>query len=131
MSNKANHQDQPALRHLHPTVYWTIIGLTVWYVIAIWIGFAGSFYTDYLLAVVTGFIFISIAVPVVAWTVWRRNRGHATKHRETFSDWASSEIDIGLCGNVKGTTAAIEILLPIAAITFGMIGFAIITFLAS
>jgi hypothetical protein len=131
MNNKANRQDQPVFRHLHPTIYWAIVGLTAWYVVAVWFGFSGGSYADYLLAVVTGFIFIAVALPVVAWAVWRQSRNRGTKHSETFSDWASAEVDVGPGGKVKGTTAAIEILLPIAAITFGMIGFAIIAFLAS
>jgi hypothetical protein len=136
MSKNAIRQNQPAVRHLHPTVYWAIIGLTLWYVVAVWFGFSGSNYADYVLMVVTLFILISVALPIVAWVIWRQNRDRGdtktkggSKHSETFSDWASAEIDVGPGGKVKGTTAAIEVLLPIAAVTFGMIAFAIITFL--
>jgi hypothetical protein len=130
MSKNANRRNPP-IRHLHPTVYWAILGLTLWYVVAVWFGFSGGSYVDYLLAVVTGFIFIAVALPLIAWIVWRRNRDRPTRHRETFADWASAEVDIGPGGKVKGTIAAVEILLPIAAITLGMIGFAIITFLGT
>ena len=42
---------------LHPRVYGLITGLVAWLVVSVWI-FAGTGPTDYLLAIVSGFIFI-------------------------------------------------------------------------
>lgn len=68
---------------------------------------------------------------MIAWRVWRHNRGTdiGRKARENFRDWAHRDFDIGQ-GHVSGSEAAIEILLPIAAVAFGMTAFAIIALTA-
>ena len=43
-------------RVLHPAVYVALVGLTAWLALAIW-GFGYDGQTDYLLAIVTGFLF--------------------------------------------------------------------------
>jgi hypothetical protein len=47
---------------LHPAVYVALVGLTSWLVLAIW-GFGYDGQTDYLLAIVTGFLVIAVAIP--------------------------------------------------------------------
>src|SRR5215467_15730877 len=49
-------------RSLHPTVYVALVGLVLWLVLAIW-GFGYDGQTDYLLAIVTGFLVIAVAIP--------------------------------------------------------------------
>jgi hypothetical protein len=51
----------PATSTLHPRVYALLIGLAVWFVLSIW-SFAGAGVTDYLLFVVSTFIFIVVAL---------------------------------------------------------------------
>lgn len=117
---------RPASRQLHPWVYAAISGLALCYVLAVWIGFAGDGDTDYLLTIASFFILGSLALPFIAWRVWHENadaRGSA--RHESFWQWAGREFDIGQ-GHMRGRTAAIEILLPIAAVAFGMLAFAIL-----
>jgi hypothetical protein len=129
MSEKTTRR--PASKHLHPLVYAAMLGLALWYVLSVWLGFADGEYTDYLLVVVTFFVFGALALPFVAWRVWRASRGDrgGGKDLRSFRDWALGEFDIGQ-GHVSGATAAVEILLPIAAVAFGMTAFAILTLLA-
>src|SRR6266513_1770872 len=47
---------------LHPAVYMALVGLTLWLGLAIW-GFGYDGQTDYLLAIVNGFLFIAVAIP--------------------------------------------------------------------
>lgn len=42
---------RPVSRRLHPWVYKAIAGLALWYVLSVWIGFAGGGDTDYLLLI--------------------------------------------------------------------------------
>jgi len=98
-------------------------GLALWLVLSVW-SFAGSGYTDFLLAVVSGFVFIAVAVPYVLWRVGRKDPGRAAEG-ESFRDWAAGEFDTWQ-GRLRGANAAIEILLPIAAVAFGMTAFGLV-----
>jgi hypothetical protein len=55
MSKSAVRRNGPVLDHVHPFVYMALVGLALWFVLSAW-EFAGDGYTDYLLAVVSGFI---------------------------------------------------------------------------
>ena len=74
-----------------------------------------------LLAVVTGFFFIAIAIPFAIWLVWRKNQDPDAMRGESISlrDWASGEFEIWE-GRRKATDAAVEIVMPIAAVAFGL-----------
>lgn len=115
---------------LHPNVYFALIGLAALYVVSAWIGFAGSGYTDYLLIVMTGFIALSVILPLSAWRarrVYRQRTGQSVASRKapSFRDWAHREIGIDR-GRMHGSDVTIEILLPIGAVAFGMLAFAIL-----
>jgi hypothetical protein len=125
MSKDANRR--PASSRLHPWIYAAIFGLALFYILSAWFGFAGSGYTDYLLMIASFFVLGALALPFIAWRAWRHSRGLRAERegRETFRQWARGEFDIGQ-GHVSGATAAVEILLPIAAVAFGMMAFAIV-----
>ena len=112
---------------LHPTVYTTMALLALWLVLSVW-GFAGEGYTDWLLVVVSGFIFIVVALQFV---LSRVGRGGAPAGQSkivengAFREWISGEFETWQ-DRVKGRNAAIEVLLPIAAVAFGMTAFALI-----
>jgi hypothetical protein len=131
MNRTVNGRNRPVSKHLHPLAYAAIIGLALWYVLSVWLGFAGDGGTDYLLTVATFFILGALALPLIAWRVWRQSRrpGAVRGNTEAFNDWALGEVDIGE-GRVSGTTALVEILLPIAAVAFGMTAFAILARIA-
>jgi hypothetical protein len=121
---------RPSSKQLHPWVYAAIAGLALCYLLAVWFGFAGSEYTDYLLTIASFFVLGAMALPFVAWQVWRANRNSSgTRSSQSFRQWARGEFDVGQ-GHVSGATATIEILLPIAAVAFGMLAFAIVARLA-
>jgi FtsH-binding integral membrane protein len=107
-------------------VYAILAGLVLWFVLAAW-GFAGAGYVDLSLAVVTVFFLIVMAIPFVLWRVWRANRDPKTEpdRRETFADWTAGTFETWQ-DRVKGSNAAAEIILPIAAAAFGMTAFAIV-----
>jgi hypothetical protein len=117
---------RPASRQLHPWVYAAISGLALCYVLSVWFGFAGDDDTDYLLTIASFFVLGALALPFIAWRVWHENSGaNGTPSDISFRQWAIREFDIGQ-GHMRGATAAVEILLPIAAVAFGMLAFAIL-----
>ena len=111
---------------LHPLVYAAIVALVLWFVFSTW-AFSADGYTEFLLAVVGGFFLMAAAIPFAIWRMWRKYSGDKNDE-EPLRDWASHEFDIQP-GRMKGKEAAVEILLPIAAVAFGMTAFAIVLLL--
>jgi hypothetical protein len=54
---------RPTTSWLHPRVYGAVIDLVTWFVVWVW-SFAGIGVTDYLLFIVSGFIFIAVSLPL-------------------------------------------------------------------
>lgn len=110
---------------LHSHVYLAMVGLATWYALSAWAGFGDGGYTDYLLVVMTGFIIISVALPAIAGRVWLRHHRRTSASARSFEDWIAGEFETGQ-GRVSAKTALVELLLPLAAVAFGMTAFAIV-----
>ena len=110
---------------LPPLIYVALVGFVAWMVLAAW-GFAGPGYEDVALTVVTGFLTLVIAIPFILWRVARANRDGSEEERSPdFDDWSSGQFETWQ-DRVKGSNAAMEIILPIAAAAIGMTAFAIV-----
>lgn len=122
--NKDTGAGRPVTGRLHPRVYALMIALAAWFVLSVW-GFAGAGVTDYLLFIVNGFIFIAVALPLILSRVGRTdNAAKGDDSQPSFRDWASSDFETWQ-DRLSGAQAAAQILLPIAAVAFGMTTFAI------
>lgn len=109
---------------LHPGVYGAIVALACLLVGSVW-GFFAEDDVGYVLAVVSGFVFASILIPFQLWRIHRRYGQQSGNHpRATIIHWLAGDFDTWQA-RVKSREAAIEILLPIAAVAFGMAAFAI------
>jgi hypothetical protein len=124
-----DHQDRRPNRlisdELHPIIYIAIVGLGLWFVLSAWAGFATNTYTAYLLVVVSGLVLVAVAIPFAIWLVSRKGGPDTAHRRNRFRDWASGDFDTS-SGRLKASSAAVQILLPIAAVAFGMTAFAIV-----
>lgn len=107
---------------LHPGVYAILAGLSGWLVLSVWIFFSGVDTTDYLLAVVSGFIGIAVGLPFI---LSRQMRDRLGVTPPSFRSWRAWTFETWT-GGLGGTQAAAEILLPIAAVAFGMTAFGIV-----
>jgi len=111
-------------------VYVALVGLVLWLVLAIW-GFGYDGQTDYLLAIVTGFLLIAVAIPatlaLMAYSQGNSVDGESPVAHDSkpFRQWAAEDFDTWQ-DRVKGGNAAVEVLLPMAAIAIGMTAFAIV-----
>ena len=114
----------PSTDRLPYAVYLILIGFVAWMALAAW-GFAGPGYADFSLTVVTGLLVVAIAIPIVLWRVSRGNSTPRQRKREPFADWAAGDFETWQ-DRVKGSNAAAEIILPIAAAAIGMTAFAIV-----
>ena len=106
---------------LHSRVYTILMGLAAWLVMSVWM-FSGGRPTDYLLAIVSGFIFAAIMLQFI---LSRQRRTEDTDKQLPFRTWRSWDFDTWT-GRLSGAQASAEILLPIAAVAFGMTAFGIV-----
>jgi len=123
MSKTYNRPNVPTSDQLHPWIYRTIVGLALLLILSAW-GFFGPGYSGLALAVVSAFIFIAVAIPLSPWWI---SRHHTTDpdQPESFAAW--QERDFEICeGRLKGADAALQVLLPIAAVSLGMAVFALV-----
>ena len=57
---------------LHPLIYQSLIGLTIWFVLSVWGLFSRGAYEGLTLSVITLFFVILVGIPVLLWLTWRR-----------------------------------------------------------
>jgi hypothetical protein len=125
MDNSAERRNVPVKDRLHPLVWVALLGFVAWFVTALW-GFGMEGYADWLLFVVSAFVFIAVMIPVILSRVGRSTEiPDAQPTRETFREWASGEFQTWQ-DRSKALNAATEIILPIAAAAVGMTAFAIV-----
>jgi hypothetical protein len=109
--------EQPVTNWMHPGVYALMIALTAWFALAIW-NFAGSGIVNYLLFIVSGFMFVTVALTLILSRVGHKG---ALGRRKTLPlrAWARWDYDTWT-GRLSGAQAATQILLPLAAAAVGM-----------
>ncbi|HVY00666.1 MAG TPA: hypothetical protein VHA55_12850 [Pseudorhodoplanes sp.] len=119
---------KPASGPLHPLIYAGIAALLLLFVVSAF-DFADGGYADYILAAVTGFFIVAMTIPFVSWRVWRRHGGATTGGRsEGLRDWTAGECDVWQ-SRLRGREAAIQTLLPISAVAFGLTAIGIVMLL--
>ena len=112
---------------LHPVVYRSIIGLTIWLVLSVWSLFSRGAYEGVTASVITLFFLILVGIPVILWLSWRANADPNERGGDVapFREWSTHSF-VTWTGNVSGREAAMQILLPIAAVAFGMTIFGLV-----
>lgn len=113
--------NRPTNDELHPLVYRSIIGLTIWLMLSAWLLFSRGEYEGLTLSVITLFFVILVGIPVLLWLTWKHNVDPNEHHgyAAPFAEWTSHPFE-SWTGSISGREAAIQILLPIAAVAFGM-----------
>jgi Mn2+/Fe2+ NRAMP family transporter len=127
MTDHPHRHNRPTHDELHPLVYKMMVALTIWLLLSVWVLFGGAPYSGLTFAMVTLFFVVFIAVPVLLWLAWRRNADpHDTRIRGgAFRDWTTHKF-ITWTGRLSGREAAVQILLPLAAVSIGMTIFGLV-----
>ena len=120
---------RPVTSVLHSRVYLLLVGFAVWFALAVW-GFAGGGLSNYLLVIVSGFIFVVVALQLILSRVGRtKSAARNDDNQPSLRDWAAGDFDT--CqGQLSGAQAALQILLPIAVAALGMTAFGIVFLIA-
>jgi hypothetical protein len=122
---------KPPRSDLHPAVYAAIIALTVWFVISVWLLFSGTGYVSLDAGVITVFFIMLVGIPLMTFVIWRGHReGGARQSALPLRRWWTGEFQTWT-GPQKAPQAIIEILLPIAAVAFGITIFGLVFHLAA
>jgi hypothetical protein len=111
---------------LHRRIYGIIVGLAAWLILSVW-GFLGSGYAGLALTVVSLFIGVAVGLALVLALIARRDRRQVYRDGDdpgSLGEWLGREFETQT-GRIGGMAAAIQVLLPIAAVAFGMTIFAI------
>jgi hypothetical protein len=119
MAKQLVRREQPATSELHPLVYIAAIALAFWYVVAVWLLFSGDYAG--LTLVVGMLVLVAVGIPVLIWLTWRRFLGAQATASEcgTFREWCAAEMETAQ-GRISARDAAIQVLLPLAAVSFGI-----------
>lgn len=127
MSTHLSRHDQAPQEKLHPILYRLIIGLAVWLVVSIWLLFDRGSYVGLNLAMITMFFVVVVGIPVIIAFTWWRNSGvrERGEYAMSFSEWLACEFTT-CTGELSGMETAIQILLPIAAVSIGMTIFGLV-----
>jgi hypothetical protein len=120
------HTDGPGhpTDNLHPLIYGVIVCLAALLVVGIY-GFSGGAqkYNGLVLTAAILFVMLAIAFPFILSRILRR-REIGESRPERFRDWLTDEFEIWQ-DHLKGRDAAANILLPIIAVSLGMVIFAV------
>jgi uncharacterized membrane protein YjgN (DUF898 family) len=116
---------QPPSDQLHPLVYKMAVGLVLCFVIAAWIFFDRQRDIGELLGFASGLLLVAIVLPFVLWRVWRREQEQPVTDGTRFRHWAARDFDVWEA-RLKGSHAAIDVLLPLASVAIGLTALGIV-----
>jgi hypothetical protein len=124
--------NRPLFDQLHPMIYGAAVGLVAWFALAAWILFDRQNDIGLPLAMVSVLLLVAVLLPWSLSLVWRR---HQMPHQRppgktSFHDWRMG--DFAVWGSkLHGTDAAIDMLLPLAAVAFGLTAIGIVFLIAA
>ncbi len=124
--------NRPVFDQLHPAVFKIAAGLVAWFAVAAWILFDRQSDVGLPLAMVTVLFVMAVGLPWLLSQVWERHQRPllANPQEVLFRDWIGG--DLAVWGSkLQSTHAAIDALLPFAAVAFGLTAIGIVFLVCS
>jgi hypothetical protein len=128
MSNQLVPVERPISARLHPAVYVAIVSLTAWFVLSVWVLFGTQSYTSLDSGVITVFFVMAVGLPGAIWLTWRHHPEAHSRESDagpSLRSWTSADFATWT-GKQSAAQATVEILLPIAAVAFGITIFGLV-----
>ena len=127
MSRELVAHNRPVFDRLHPKVYGAAVGLIAWFALMAWILFDQGGQTSLALTFVTVLFIVAV---VLTWTlslVWQKSRTPHERHAQepSLHDWRHGDFVVW-GAKLRGTHAAIDVLLPLMAVSFGLTAIGIV-----
>jgi hypothetical protein len=132
MSRELVAHNKPVFDHLHPWVYAGAVGLVAWYALSAWILFDRQDDIGLPLMMVSVLLLVAVLIPLALAFVWRRHREPDSPRQGaiSFRDWRAG--DFAVWGSrVHAWDAMIDLLLPLAAVAFGLTAIGIVFLICS
>jgi hypothetical protein len=120
--------NRPLWLGVHRTVIRLAVGATIWTIAAVWILFSHSYYGILLFGVVSFLVAMFMLLPWVLSHFARKTDN--PDEPATFREWRSGEFDTA-SGPMKGSEAAVLILLIPMAVAVGMTAIGFLEFLTA
>jgi hypothetical protein len=119
--------NRPVFDELHPNIYRAAVGLVALFALAAWTLFDRQNDTGLPLAMITVLLLVAVLLPSSLFLVWQRHRAPHQKHPDkiSFHDWRIGDFAVW-GGKLCGMHAAIDMLLPLMAVAFGLVGIGIV-----
>ncbi|WGS20293.1 MULTISPECIES: hypothetical protein [unclassified Bradyrhizobium] len=127
MSRELTAHNRPVYDELHPYVYGLATGLVAWFALAAWLLFDRKNDIELSLAMVSVLLFVAVLLPWLLSLIWRKHRRPHEAHQQTvpFREWRAA--DFAVWGSTLNSThATIDMLLPLAAVAFGLTAIGIV-----
>jgi hypothetical protein len=120
-------RDRPVFDQLHPTIYGAAVGLIAWFALMAWVLFDRSGYASLALTFVTVLFVVAVLLTWTLSRVWKRHRMPSERDAEETSlrDWKNGEFEVW-GARLRGAHAAIDVLLPLMAVSFGLTAIGIV-----
>ncbi|MBN8959997.1 MAG: hypothetical protein J0H71_02610 [Rhizobiales bacterium] len=116
------HRDQ-----FHPLIYRVAGGLAVWFAVSAWILFDHRGYIGLALTFISILLLMALGIPLILWRQWWKYGRSKDDRRDAVSlrDWGSGDMDVW-GARLHSKDAAINMLLPLAAVAFGLTAIGIV-----
>lgn len=127
MSRDLVAHNKPVFDQLHPKIYGAAVGLVTWFALMAWVLFGRSAETSLSLIFVTVLFLVAVLVPWVMSLVWKKYQLPYEQHPQqvSFKDWRDGEFAVW-GAKLHGSHAAIDVLLPLIAVSFGLMAIGIV-----
>lgn len=127
MSRDLVAHNKPVFDQLHPRIYAVAVGLIAWFALMAWVLFDRSSYVSLSLTFVTVLFVVAVLVPFALSLVWRKYQKPYEPHQQetSFHDWRHGDFVVW-GAKLRGTHAAIDVLLPLIAVSFGLTAIGIV-----
>lgn len=127
MSRELVAHNRPVYDELHPRVYGTAASLVAWFVVSAWILFDRQSEVELSLMFVSVLLFVAVLLPWLLSLIWRRYDYRHDPHPRSipFREWRTGEFAVW-GSTINGTHATIDMLLPLAAVAFGLTAIGIV-----
>ena len=118
--------NRPTFDQLHPNIYKAAVALVAWFALAAWVLFDRENDIGLPLAMVSTLLLVAVVPPWSLSLVWQRHRMADRRHPEKifYRDWKTG--DFAVWGSKLRGAHAIDMLLPLAAVAFGLTALGIV-----
>ena len=117
MSRELVVHNKPVFDQLHPRIYGTAVGLVAWFALMAWILFDRSSDVSLSLMFVTLLFVVAVLLPWTMFVVWKKFQMPYDWRDGDFAVWGA---------RLHGCHAAIDVLLPLIAVSFGLTAIGIV-----